>query len=492
MPEIPLTVTAYEQRSRPFSSQRLVNMEALPAQAPAKNSNIWTARPGMVYTGGTDREPLFPCRGAFTWQGEAYFVNGLELAKVDATNTRTVLGQITGTNPVSIASTPTALVIANGAGRFTSDGATVTDISSATNLTPGNTVAFLDGFIVGDQGGTNGRFQWSNVNDPATYTSDSFASAESSQDRTVAVAVAASTLWVFGEQTIEPWRRNLSGGAPFIRVTQSIVEVGLVAVHSIARFQDSLFFLGAPDVGGIGVYRLDPDGSITRVSTDGIDYVINGSEEMPGGQLPNLGVTRVDVTDAEGWCYAQEGQGYYVLTFPTLDRTLVYNIGTNRWHERMSGSGGADEQGRWKAAWSTYAYNKVLVGESAADALYELSLSQYVDNTDQTDDELIHRIITTPPLGTGERRNFMRNLWLDMDAGLAEYMRVMMSLADDGGYIFGPERVRDVGPIGNFNGRAYWRQTAPFRTSRIIKLKMTDNCPTRYLGLYTEGGPGIG
>lgn len=491
MPPLPLTVTAHEQRSRPFSSQRIVNIEALPAQARSKSDTLWVGRPGMVYEVGTDRGPGFGCRGAFTWRGAPYFVNGTELNTVDASGTRTTVGAVPGAGPVSMTGTQSSLVVSNGFGRYTWDGSTFTDVSSAANLTNGNTLAFLDGYVIGDQGGTNGRFQWSDFNDPATYPAQNFATAESSQDRTLAVAVAASTLWVFGEQTIEPWR-NAGSAVPWARITYQIVEIGLVAIHSISRYADSLFFLGASDVGGVGVYRLDPNGQAVKVSTDGIDYLITGQGETLDTQPPNVGVDRVDVSDAEGWCYEHEGQAYYVLTFPTLNRTLTYNIRTGRWHERMTGTGGAAEVGRWKAAWCTAAYNKLWIGESSADALYDLSFSQYVDNTDQPEDELIAAILTSAPIGVGERRNFMSNLWLDGDVGLAENQRVELQTSTDGGYVYSQPRVRNGGPAGKYDTRWEWRQMPSWCGGLYLKFKATDAFPRRFYGLYAEGGPGIG
>lgn len=482
MPQIPLTITAYEHRSRPFSSQRLVNLYFSPAQAQAKTQGILLGTPARLFYAAYASDG--PCRGAVTWQNRAYFVMGGTFVRLNEDKTFTAfIGTVEGGGPVSIALDPNYIIIATGEKTYQFDGLTFFEITDP-DLVPGNTVAYIDGFTIGDRSSNDlesGRFQSSDAGDPTSYGTSLVFSAETNPDKLIAVAANDRFIWLFGETTIELWRTLTS--APFFqRSGQTSFEIGLQAIHSIADDEGSLFFLGVTKNGGIKVYWATPAGTVQAISNDGIETLLEGA----------------NVSDAEGWVYRQDGHIFYVLTLPSADRTLVYDriaselVGRPIWHERMSGTGGADEKGRWNAAWHTYAYGKHLVGDAVDGCVYELSLDTYQDSTSSSTTEEITSIVTTPVLGIGERRNFMRDLWLDVEAGVSENQRWRMSHSDDGGNVFSREREVDIGGFGNFNLRALWRQMPPFRTTRILKFKHTDNAPRRILGLYTEGGPGSG
>lgn len=509
MPQIPLTLTAYESRSRPFSTQRIVNLYVVSAQAQAKTQVLHQKRPSLVLSVGLEAKA--PCRGAFTWSGTAHLVLGSQLHRVtSAIQMSAQLGGVEGQSPVSITGNANHMVIASKAlngtfHRYLWDGSTFTDVTNNSNLDTGNTVAILNGFVfsdMGDQVTNRGRFQWSDANDATTYQSANFANAESAEDSLLAVAVANQTLFLFGERTIELWAPT-AGTPPVARIPNIINEVGLVAVHSIARFSDNLFFLGRTEVGGVGVYQIGADGFARVISNDGLHAFFEQGDDFFRFDGQISGIERIDLSDAEGWCYAQDGQSFYVLTLPTQDRTFVYSMGSGLWSEWMSGTGDEDERGRWRAAWHCYAYDRHFVGDYQFAMTYDLGFERGADRiyriidtptglADEVIDDPISCILTTPPLGIGERRNFMNNLWLDMDTGLAENMRVSLQISDDGGNTFSQERIRNGGPIGNYNGRILYRQMPSFRTSRMLKFKITDNCPVRIHGAYTEGGGGIG
>ncbi|MFE1676613.1 hypothetical protein ACFMJE_18460, partial [Acinetobacter baumannii] len=56
-----------------------------------------------------------------------------------------------------------------------------------------------------------------------------------------------------------------------------------------------------------------------RISTHAIEYAIQSYST---------------ITDAIAFTYQQEGHSFYVLTFPTADKTWVFDVSTELWHER--------------------------------------------------------------------------------------------------------------------------------------------------------------
>jgi len=97
------------------------------------------------------------------------------------------------------------------------------------------------------------------------------------------------------------------------------IEVGCSAPHSVVKLDNTIFWLGSNDRGGV-VYRADGYSPL-RVSTHAVEWQIQ---------------QYADISDAVAYAYQQEGHAFYVLNFPSACTTWVYDVATGAWHERAS------------------------------------------------------------------------------------------------------------------------------------------------------------
>src|SRR6266478_1457882 len=70
-----------------------------------------------------------------------------------------------------------------------------------------------------------------------------------SADLVTQIAVVQNLLWIFGLKTIEVWYNVGTQPFPFARAGSSTIQQGLLAQFTVAKIDDSLFWLGADDRG---------------------------------------------------------------------------------------------------------------------------------------------------------------------------------------------------------------------------------------------------
>jgi hypothetical protein len=117
--------------------------------------------------------------------------------------------------------------------------------------------------------------------------------------------------------------------------------------------------------------------------------------------------------DAIGYCYEQEGHFFYVLNFPTANKTLVYDQASGLWHERQTYNETTNIGGRDRAICHTYAFGKHIVGDFKNGNLYELDLNTYTD-----DGALIQGIRAMPHAHDNMDRIYYYEFEVDMEKGV--------------------------------------------------------------------------
>ena len=167
-----------------------------------------------------------------------------------------------------------------------------------------------------------------------TFDPLDFANKESYSDLLVTLCVAKREVWLLGQRTTEIWYNagatdTGAGSFPFAEVQSVFVDHGCAAKHSVANYDNSVFWL-TQDRQGRGFVMMGAGYQTQRVSTYAIEAEFN---------------TYSTISDAIGFCYQLAGHTFYVLTFPTADHTWCYDVGTKLWH-RM----GVDRQQRQRAS----------------------------------------------------------------------------------------------------------------------------------------------
>lgn len=348
-----------------------------------------------------------------------------------------------------------------------SSGATVVTEITDTAYQDASSVDFMDGYIIWSKKDSR-QFFISALYDATAIDATDFASAESTAADIVRVLVDHRELWVFKKKGIEIWANTGAIHFPFERISGAVLERGCAAGLSPAKSDNSVFWLGDDLV----VYQArgyQPE----RISTHGIEEIIRAGSVSDG------------VADAFGMTYTQNGHQFYVLTFPGMDRTFVYDSTDPSWHERQSGT--SLVPAKWDVNCIASAFDSKLFAGTMAGKISELDLDTYTDESDT-----IRRVVVTPPLFNDGKRAIMPfievecELGVGLNTGQGSAPVCMLRWSDDGGATWSNERTASLGATGVRNRRAMFRRLGIFR-QRMFELSISDPVRVAAYGVRFEG-----
>ena len=328
----------------------------------------------------------------------------------------------------------------------------------------GSKVIFKDGYFVCNAPGTM-KFFISEPYEGALWNALQYASAEGSPDPIVSVCRTNNELYLFGSQSTEVWFNSGAAPFPFQRIQGAFFDIGTVAANSTVTNGNDVFWLGATGEGqGVVMHA---NGYVpTRISTHSIEYMI-----------AQLG--RID--DAVGWTYQQEGHVFYVLTFPTGNRTFVFDLITGLWHERgcYNSVTGVNDKHRGICC---SPYNQlVYVGDWQNGNVYRLALDVYTDAGNP-----IRRVRTSPHIHFQMERLFYHELEFDMVrgqglvSGQGNDPQVMLQWSNDGGFTWSTERWEPIGKMGEYKTRIHFHGLGSAR-DRVFKVVISDPIPVIFM-----------
>jgi hypothetical protein len=377
--------------------------------------------------------------------GVGYAVAGDKFYTVTAAGVVTERGTLgTDEGPLTMESNGLQVAVADGT-LYVYDIAAET-FGAVVDAPSAATVTYMDGYGIFNQVDA-GTFYITGLQDFSTVGALDFASAESSPDDLIRVFADHGELWLFGANSIEPWYNSGNADFPFSRIGQTRIERGLGAIYSVAKCDNSVFWMGNDLV----VYRADGYQPV-RISTEQVEFAL--------GRM-------TDPSDAIAFTYDQEGHKFYCLIFPTDGQTWVYDVATQLWHERSSGGG----------AWLARAYmllgNRHLIG--AGEQLLELRTDLYSE--DGTDLVAQH----TAPVAWDDLKRLSHNRFeLDIEAGVGEQGErepvVILDWSDDGGRTWSNQLSRSMGAIGRYLTRLVWNRLG---TSIVRNYRITISDPVK-------------
>ena len=464
----PILGSAYVARSVNAADNRMVNLfpEILPEAG--KSAAYLQRAPGLrlLTTVGTG-----PIRGVSSFNGNLYVVSGEQLFKLDSSYTATVLGTVSGaTGPVSMANNGIQLFVACNGPSYVYN----SDTSAFGQITdpdfPGAlTVSYLDGYFVFIE--PDSQSVWvTALNDPTSIDPLDFASAEGDPDGLVSSIVNHSEVWLFGTNSVEVWYDSGNADFPLQRIQGAFNEIGCAATFSVAKLDNGLFWLGQ-DARGTGmVYRANGYTGM-RISTHAVEWQIQQYDT---------------ISDATAYTYQQDGHSFYVLNFPSANTTWVYDVATQAWHERAGWVNGAFT--RHRADCQTFFNNSVTVGDYQNGNLYAFDLDVYSDH-----DRVQKWLRSWRALDTGQnnlKRTAHHSLQLDCESGVGlengqgDEPQVMLRWSDDGGHTWSREQWSNMGRIGQYYRRVFWRRlgmTLKLR-DRVYEISGTDPVKIAIMG----------
>lgn len=465
---------AYQARSLNADSQRAINCYL-------EMDNASPRAPVALYgTPGTVRKltlPTGPVRAAWKEGGFSWWVAGSTVYRVDNGFAYVAIGTIaTIDGEIGIASNGQQVLVVDGVGGWLVNVNTSTLTRINSEGFPGGVTraTYQDGyFIVTGKPGSQSFWINQTPYEGDKWDALDFASAEGSPDNTVGIISDHRELWLFGELSAEIWVNTGSTDFPFQRSGNTFIEHGCAAAGTIAKADNTVFWLGADDKGSGIVWRANGYTPL-RISTHAIE------KEFAG----------YTIRDAIAFTYQQEGHIFYALTFPSNSKTWVYDAATQQWHERAWRNPTTGTLKRWRPNCSVFAHGFHLVGDYENGNVYALDLDAYTD-----DGAPILRLRTTSASEGLQNRLFYSSLQVDMEtgtgtnAGQGQAPLLMLRYSNDGGHTWSNEKTATAGKIGQYGARAKFNRLGAGR-NRVWELSQTDPCKFAIFGAVLEGEPG--
>jgi len=189
------------------------------------------------------------------------------------------------------------------------------------------------------------------------------------------------------------------------------------------------------------------------------------------------------ISDAEAFCLNWKNKTFYVLTFPTEDRTFLYDLTTGLWSTWESFSNG--QYIRLYAHNHVFAYNKHLLGDHSGANLYEISDGIFENNTNPLRWEFI-----TPFIHQGGDYIDFPSLRIDLETGEAPLSGqgsdpVLNVETSSDGKNFNVKRSVVFGQTGDYNEQV-WLHRNGSDYQRCWKVWSSEPVKTTIAGMYLD------
>jgi len=355
----PILGSSYVIRSVNAADNRMVNLYPEVIPEGGKEPAYLQRCPGLTVKATVGTGPI---RGVYSLGSYLYVVSGSEFYRLTTTYAANKIGDVTGIGPVSIADNGTQIFIACNPDGYIYN----TDTLAFAQITdpdfPGAVnVGYLDGYFVFNE--PNSQRVWvTALLDGLSVDPLDFASAEGSPDGLVSLIIDHREAWLFGTNSVEVWYNSGDPDFPLSRIQGAYNEIGCIAPYSVAKMDNSVFWLGADARGQGIVYRANGYQGV-RISTHAVEFAIQGYGNL---------------ADAVGYTYQQDGHTFYVLNFTDADTTWVFDAATGAWHERAGFRNGDFKRHRGNCH---ARFNGVpIIGDYQNGKVYEFDLDIYADD----------------------------------------------------------------------------------------------------------------
>lgn len=392
-------------------------------------------------------------RGAHVIGTLLYIVHRGTLWEVNNAGVKTNRGTLlTTTGRVYMTDNGTTLMITDGTYGWTYNTSTlafaqITDV----DFPAPSSVTWQDQYYIVSKA-ASGRFYISASGDPTTWSALDFANAEGNPDNLVRIIADHGELILFGDVTTEFWGDSGAADFPFARQGSAVVEWGLAAAESLAKFDSSLMFLGRNRMGECQVVMLNGYTPTNVGSQDFLDAINKYST----------------VNDATAWSYMNNGHAFYQINFPTAGKSWLYDGATKVWSELQDAT-----FGRHRANLGVFFINNMVVADYSNGKVYRLDKTVYTDNGAMIPRKIISRHLIS------DKYMPISQLWIDMEEGVGtatgqgSLPQAMLRVSADRGKTWSNEIWRDFGAIGDFQQRALWNRLGS-EYSWTLELSITD------------------
>lgn len=507
----PILDGTYTARSVNAAASRLMNMYPEATQQ-GQTTGFLQRAPGLLLLNTIGTGPI---RGLWTFSDRAsiYVVSGTELYRVTtATGLATKIGDVTGTGRVGMSDNGIQLMITCNPDGFIYNQNTATFSQITDPDFPGAVqVAYIDGYFVFNEPNSSRAWVCALLDGLSVDPLD-FASIDGNPDGLTALIVDHLEAWFFGPNSAEPWYDAGLQSFPLARVQGALQEVGIAAPWSLAKMDNTIWWLGQDNRGQGVVYKAGGGGyTAVRVSTHAVEWQIQS-------------YARID--DATAYTYQQDGHTFYVLTFPSANATWVFDAATNLWHERGEWDGTRYLRHRSNCQ---CAYDgQIIVGDYENGNIYAFDLEEYSDNG--ATQRWLRAWRALAP-GTNElKRQAHHSLQIALEAGVGlsglctdpldtilitedglydittedgydllvtaatvvgACPKIMLRWSDDGGHTWSNYHATEIGSVGAYGTRAIFRRLgmAVKLRDRVYEVSGTDPVKIAITGAFLDVTP---
>lgn len=292
------------------------------------------------------------------------------------------------------------------------------------------------------------------------------------------LVVVHREIWLLGAfESTEVWFDAGGQTFPFQIMPGVFLQHGCIAPYSVATHDLSTFWLSI-DEGGLGTVFQGIGYEARRISTWAIANKI--SQVLQAG---------TSIADAQGFVYKQQDHVFYVLTFPSADFTIVYDVTEQLWHFRTWTDPETGNKHRVRYNCAAVAYGTSVCADWQTGAIYTLDLANFTDNGAP-----IVRVRGFPHLLNDGKRASYDRFALDIQCGggltgdPVTPAEITLRCSDDRGQTFWTAPIQSLGAQGQYLVQPEWRQLGLAR-DRVFEVSWSSPAFTGLQGAWLDVTP---
>ena len=505
MSRLSLLGGSYSDSSLIAAAQRSVNLyqEKIPEETKEGVNVTHLDRPGLRFL----NVPPAPGRGRglfATSTGDLFAVVDINVYYIDPNFNFTLLGQLVtpGTTPVSMADNgQSALLVDGSASGFAVNLVSPRPITAVNfsqvgdpNFLGADRVDFVDSFLVMNQPGTPNWY--STLSNQIAFSALDFGAKTAWPDPIATIATVQREVWLIGTRKGEVWYNAGAAGFTFQGVPGVIIEHGAVAKYSLAKQDVKIYWL-----------QQSPEGNRMVLSNEG-----RASVRISNHALEEAFKKYPRVDDAIGGTWQIEGHAFYLLHFPSADKTWVYDEASKQWNEWNY----CDPNGvlhRTRESFYAFAYDTNVALDWATGTLYAIDPTIFVDQITASSTAPIVRIRSMPHMLADKfERITFNTLIADIEVGtglgttdapiivspwsagfsagfgprtVIEPPLISLRSSDDRGGSFGNKVMQNLGGEGEYNTTATWWNLGMAR-DKVFELSWSTPQRSSLNGVFVE------
>lgn len=402
MPSFGICGPSYTSQSPNFSDTQALNWYPESAEGNPADSKI-----AMYPTGGLKKFCDLvdtPTRGEITIVDRSFAVAGSRFYEMDAAGNKTQYGiLLNDDNPVSMAGGTTQILIASGGAPYVFDftANTFTTLPPNTLLGPVSFVGYCDGYFVALLANSN-QFQLSALLDATMWDALQTAKVSVFTGNVLRMYIDHREIWFHGERQTQVYT-NTGDLFPFTPVQGGFIEAGIYAPNSESQLDNTLLWIGGDDRGAAVGWRASGY-TPTRITNHAVEFAWQSYIQQYGA---------AGVSTAVAYSFQDQGHAFWQIYFPLPNKTWVYDVATNMWHERGAW---VESNSLFTAHHSwvhTFNFGKHLVGDWNSGIVYDMSIGYPDDNGSP-----IRRVRRAPSISKEQQRQFHSQLQIFLESGL--------------------------------------------------------------------------